>query len=295
MTTPIPTPQPVPTAAAGSSEAQLNALLQSSGTGVQVGTATSSKNPLIPSRTQGHYPSIEHGAGEFSDARDAYYAADSTGGALTMRPLNDVKLDALRMSDAQLAHLAAKLQSAGLLPVGKTPTREAIEAAWDDLVDKTAKRRQANPDSKLTPYDMIDLYGGQAALDGQNNPTTTSVITTQNQLSTPDQARGMLQQMMTSALGRAPTGREADDFQAALNDAQRANPMISTTVTNTDASGNSKTTQKAPTGGLDANAFANSYQTDKVQQSAEYAHYQAATTYYNQLLQTIHGVAPAGF
>lgn len=205
------------------------------------------------------------------------------------RTVDDVKLDVQRMSDDELAALGKRLVAAHLLPPdwALSGGRDAIEKVWGDLVDRAADYHQANPTTDLTPQDMIDLYSGQSA-DGKNAGTTTSTSTSYGQPMTADAARRKLESMMTAALGRAPTGKEADDFQAALNEAQANNPSTTVTTTGKDASGNTTSTTR-PSGGFNPDDFANTYAREHVQNTDEYRHYQAATTYYQALLGAIKG------
>lgn len=216
--------------------------------------------------------------------------------APTLRDADDVKLDFNRMSDADLEALGEKLVQANLLPDdwALTGGRADLQAQWNTLVDRAGDYNAANgfgtqPDATtgtlLTPEDMIDLYSGRSAA-GKNQQAQTSTSVSYGQTMTADGARRMLTSMMTGALGRAPTAKEADDFQAALNDAQANNPTTTTNVSSVDASGN-RTSTSHTSGGFDAQDFAAGYTQDNLQQGAEYKHYQAATTYYNAMLQAL--------
>jgi hypothetical protein len=230
--------------------------------------------------------------------------------APTLRDSDDVKLDINRMTDTQLEALGERLVQANLLPDdwALSGGRDALEKVWGTLVDRAAAYNTANgpgtqtdPNDKsaavtgslLTPEDMIDLYSGQSPAgknQGSSAPSTSTSIN-YGQTLTADGARRMLTTMMKGALGRAPTDKETDDFQAALNAAQANNPTTTTDVTVKDARGNDVTTRHS-TGGFDAQDFQAGYTKDKLQGSDEYKHYQAATTYYQALIDAVS--APTG-
>lgn len=207
--------------------------------------------------------------------------------AAATRTAGDVKLDVQRMTDGDLAALGKRLVAAHLLPDDwdLAGGRDDIEKVWNTLVDRAASYHDANPSTNMSPQDMIDLYSGQSA-SGKNQGATTSTSTSYGTSMTADGARRMLSSMMTGALGRAPTAKETDDFQAALNAAQANNPTVTTSTSQVDASGNRSTTSHA-TGGFDAGDFASGYQQDNLAKTTEYKHYQAATTYYQAMLDAI--------
>lgn len=191
------------------------------------------------------------------------------------KPLKDLdmaKLDILTWGESDQDDLAQKLIAAGML--SEHYSFLDLRKAWNDLCDFAADHTKAG--QKLTPFDMIDLYGGE------KNSQAHDVVTRAISISNPDQARGLLDDALSSQLGRRATQSELDDFQSQLNTAQRANPLV--TTTSYDAMG--QQTQSVQSGGLDEQNY-----TDKLarsgEHSAEYAHYQAATTYANALFNAI--------
>lgn len=266
-----------------------------------VATTFSSTDPMVPSRTFGTSPGYGNESGAlfqsgaaFSDARDSYTAGKGTSpGIDTTRPSSQVYMDVKRMSDQDLEALGTRLVSAGALAPGWT--RADIEKEWGTLVGYAADWHTANPTSNLTPEDMIDLYYGSGANGGQPASTVQNYVTSKIDLSDPYTARALISNALQDALGRKPSGKEADDFQAALNAAQTASPTITNQTINTspanlDPNGMGyKNTQTTVSGGVNANDFAQQYEANNLAQTAEYKHYQAATTYYNALLQGISG------
>lgn len=207
----------------------------------------------------------------------------------TTRTAGEIKMEALRMDDAEIARIAAKMIDVGLLP--EDYDRGQFEKAWADLVDKAARRFQVNPDQYLTPEDMIDLYGsagapgiGSARQPGQPGGPSVTDVTTGIQLSDSTQAWGLLRGMLRSELGRNPSDAEVDSFQAALNEAQTAAPVVTTSTQSTDLAGN-RTVNQTKTGGMDEKGFAEGYVEDE--HDEEYGNYQAATTYADAMMRAI--------
>jgi hypothetical protein len=189
---------------------------------------------------------------------------------LPLKDLDMAKVDILTWDEGRQVELANKLIAAGMLT--ETYSFLDLRKAWETLCDYAADHAKAG--QKLTPFDMIDLYGG--------DKNASEVVSRQVTISNPDQARGLLDSALSSQLGRRATQTELDDFQAQLNSAQRANPTVDTTTY--DASGHA--TQSVKTGGVDESNYTDKYaRTGKL--SAEYAHYQAATTYANALFKAI--------
>jgi hypothetical protein len=280
-----PSPSPAPTAAAAQAQSDLSNLLAANGITIGAPASSSAGNLPVPTRTPLDESRTLFESGGFSDARDSYYAAQGAPSGIALRPQSAAYLDVMRMSDDDLLALGKRLVDAGLLR--SNWTRDDIEAAWTKLVDKAAQRHQANPNSDLTPEDMIDLYGGNGTLS--SGPNVSTVVTKDVQISDANTARSLLENMLTDALGRAPTGKEADDFQSALNEAQTKNPAITSTSTSYDAAGNETGRTNTSSGGVDTGAFTQQYRDTSVDNTKEYASYQAATTHSNALVQAIKG------
>lgn len=285
MTTTPPDPTAAPPAAAGSN-ASVDLLLGAAGLGSlgsYVGSGSGDTAP-VPARI---YRAGE-GTTRWGYSTHSLLEPEPPGSTVStkVRPRADVYLDVQRFTDAELDTLARRLVGAGLLTEAEVSNRAAIEKAWTDLVDKSAVYHSANPTTNLTPEDMIDLYGNGGT---PGHPKITEVVNREVNIASADQARGLLEAMMHDALGRAPTGREADDFQAALNDAQTKNPAITTQSVSYDAAGN-PTTNTTKSGGLDAQGFAKDYA--QSENHDEYAAYQSATTYYRALLDAISSPVP---
>lgn len=187
--------------------------------------------------------------------------------------------------DDKLQALGDRMVRAGMISV---VTRENVEGTWDKLVDKAAARYAANPDSALTPEDMIALNGGGAGINGPEGLSTKTTVNRQTVLSSNDDARTVIGQLMHSALGRPPTPQEVDDFQVALNDAQRKNPQVTTSTTGPGGTTSTTTGGDTYTQAGEQAAGAQYIDKDKALMK-EYAHYQAATTLTNWAMDALKG------
>lgn len=282
MTTPTDPDLAALIASIGGQGALSSALADSSPAGAAAPATGKTRTVLMPKKL---------GAGE-SAFPTSDYLSPSTGGrsvhdrapAQVNESVNAerAKLDFLNWSDAEMSDLAHKLIAAGMLD--ETYTRSDLEQVWSSMVDKAADHAAAGKD--VTPFDMIGLYAGTDIRTGRSTtPTASTVVQRQVSLTDPDQARALLDSALSNQLGRRATPVELDDFQAALNSAQRAQPSITTTTSTPDAQGNTSvdsTTQQ----GVDVNSFADKYGRTG-SHSAEYGHYQAATTYANALFKAI--------
>jgi uncharacterized protein YifE (UPF0438 family) len=168
-----------------------------------------------------------------------------------------------------------------------------VLAAWEKMVNLAAERHLERPDEMLTPMDMLDIgWGnGQGSEGSEVKRDPVTVVNKSVTISTNEQARGLLRSMLAEKLGRKPTVLEIDDFQAALNEAQKANPRSTSTTSSFNASGRETSQVSTVSGGMDEGEFAEDY-TDFRDPDSEYGRYQAATTYYNALRAAI--VGPGG-
>lgn len=184
------------------------------------------------------------------------------------------RVDILKWSEQERDALAQRLVEAGALPPEHTLLD--LRQAWEQMVDYAEDYHTAG--IELTPWDMIGIYGS-----GGNSAKQT--IQRQARVSDPDEARRVLTSAMGSALGRKPTEAELDDFQASLNEAQRAAPVVTTTSSKTDFSGNT-VIDSVSEGGIDVSGYTDEY-AESGDNEKEYGAYQAATTYTNAFLDAI--------
>jgi hypothetical protein len=162
--------------------------------------------------------------------------------------MDEAKLNIYTWSEKQLDQLAQRLIDAGIL--SPDYTRAELISKWlgdGGLVDQAGAFTAAG--KPKTPWDVISWMGG----GGKPGPPEDKV-SKQVHISTPEQARAILRDVAAARLGHSPTERQIDDFQAQLNQAQRANPFIETT--SYDDQGHPTTTQS---GGIAPEQFGQDY------------------------------------
>lgn len=164
-----------------------------------------------------------------------------------------------------------------------TATDDQLASAWGDYVQQSANYLSAG--QNLTPWDIFskDLASKSAANAGPQTHTTKTVDTS---LTSRVDSDAVFKSAAQSLLGRAPTDAEYAKFYSTLNSQERANPTVATTTTTTDAEGNVTNSQRTSEGGIGAGG-AQLLAQKAAEQNPDYGAYQAATTYYNAMMQTI--------
>ena len=188
-----------------------------------------------------------------------------------------------------------------------------IMSAWDDLVQASFAANQAGGANgkQWTPWDILDTYssnknkygtvkkgdweydvatGERIRYIGQTSKTTTSKSVN---LSSLEDVQALTTQVLTQALGRAPTANELAQYKSTINGAQAKNPTVTTTTSQLSgdvATGNVETTaQNSITSGGFSNDAAAQMVQDQAKKGPEYGKYQSGTTYYNALMQMLTG------
>lgn len=139
---------------------------------------------------------------------------------------------------------------------------------------------------KLTPWDILamDMKQRESYL---NTPRSVTQSSTSYDMSTREDAHAIFLQAAQSLLGRDPTKSEIGAFQKALNAYEKKNPTITTQTTN--YLGDTVTGQTSTTkGGVKAEAR-QLMAVEDVKADPEYGAYQAATTYFDAMMQMIGG------
>jgi len=117
-----------------------------------------------------------------------------------------------------------------------------------------------------------------------NRVSTTTVVLLFLGLALPS-GEAVAQQAAKSLLGRDPTQAEITKLLGSLNQYERNNPRVTTTESIQQPGGGGSQTSTT-TGGVSADARAMIAQ-DQAKQGPEYGAYQAATTYYQAMMQVL--------
>jgi hypothetical protein len=191
--------------------------------------------------------------------------------------------------DSFRAKVAQQMIAAGILDPTEVNDLGAIQSAWNKVVGQAAVFYAAG--NARTPEEVIRLIkiqgggaGGSGDTPGDTSSTTTSVQNFRN-------LNGVqptdIRKALISLWGRAPTDQEIQSYQAGLEAAAKANPVVTQANTHVDANGN-KTTTSSESGGIDPVQVISGMAT----RDPEYGAYQASTTYMDALRQAIGGFTP---
>jgi len=158
-----------------------------------------------------------------------------------------------------------------------------LAALWGNYVTQAAQYYGSGV--AVTPWDIMakDRAQREAA-----QPRSVTQKSTSYDLSTFGDARAIFYTAAQQLLGRDPTKAEATSFQAALNKMERANPTITTTTSN--YLGQELQSQNSTTEGGVKEGARQMEAMDMAKAKPEYGAYQAATTYFDALMNTIGGM-----
>lgn len=139
----------------------------------------------------------------------------------------------------------------------------------------------------VTPWDIMAKDRAQREAYART-PRSVTQTSKSFDLSTEGDARAIFYTAAQQLLGRDPTKGETKEFQKALNAMERANPTITKTTANyMGAELQSQTSET--TGGVKEGARQMEAM-DKAKANPEYGAYQAATTYFDAMMEMLGGM-----
>lgn len=270
---PSPAPNPTPTASNPQSTStdprEIAKELGAYGNSSQGGT----KDPMIYLGTvkhqempgsSGYYQALASGqyddTKKLSEVAGQYYTWDDGTRNKFLSQLNLAGYDTTKMTDSQIAQM------------------------WAGYAEQAGKY-YANG-SKMTPWDVL-AKDRQAREAYMNTPRTVTQTSTNYDMSTRGDAHAIFLQAAQSLLGRDPTKAEIGSFQRALNDYEKAHPTVTTTTSN--YLGDQLQSQNSTTKGGVKDSTRQVMATEDVKKDPEYGAYQAATTYFDAMMQMIGG------
>lgn len=159
-----------------------------------------------------------------------------------------------------------------------------VAAMWGNYAAQAAN--YFTQGKKLTPWDILAKDRDQREAYA-NTPRSVTQSSTNYDMSTKEDAHGIFLQAAQSLLGRDPTKAEIGAFQKALNAYEQANPTVTTQTTNymgDEVTGATSTTK----GGVKEGARQLMAMED-IKRDPEYGAYQAATTYFDAMMEMIGG------
>lgn len=139
---------------------------------------------------------------------------------------------------------------------------------------------------KLTPWDILAKDMRQREIF-MKTPRTVTQTSTDQQLSTQQDAHAIFLQAAQSLLGRDPTKAEIKTFKAALNAYEAANPRVTTTTS--QYLGDELQSQSSKTTGGVSSESRGLMAMEDIKKDPEYGAYQAATNGMNWLMEMVQG------
>lgn len=139
---------------------------------------------------------------------------------------------------------------------------------------------------KITPWDVLEMDMKQREAY-MNTPRSVTQTSTSYDMSTREDAQAIFLQAAQSLLGRDPTKSEISAFQKALNAYEKANPTVTTQTTS--YLGDTVTGQTSTTKGGVKEGARQLMAVEDVKKDPEYGAYQAATTYFDAMMDMIGG------
>lgn len=208
-----------------------------------------------------------------------------------MAPIAQAKAAYLDMSAKDRQKLKDMLIAAGEFD----PTKETdadVMNKWAHWVEQAVAYNTGRDRSQwISPWEAITKLGplkaaGQGAgIDGSGYPHPIDQTETTQQTFTLGQIQGAAEQVLMATLKRGAKPEELKRYLDALNQYAKDHPIVKTTkgtATGPDQS-NVTVTQ---TGGVDSNE-ANAMMTNMARQDPYYAETQAATTYFDAVMQAL--------
>lgn len=218
--------------------------------GIDSGVFGSGSGQIVTGST-GDTPGGAFLQGLNSKGQPASSAVSSSGDELLKQlfqmPKNDVKA------------LQQKLIAAGSTQVQVTGIADSATVnAYSQLLNYASLYQSANPNSPnaFTPDELLDSL----AASNPGKSKTVNEKSTSISLTDPVKAQQTLVAAMADKLGRKPTDQEIAQFTGALNAYETANPTVTDTTRQTDASGLETSSNQTTSGkATDPTAYAQQY------------------------------------
>lgn len=194
-------------------------------------------------------------------------------------------LEFYEWSDERRAQWGQYLVGLGLIGEDEASDFSVLRDNWEALVGEAANFAAVG--KQVSPHEAAKLValgrpgpGAGGIPDGTRTSTSTQV-----DLTDPQTARALVNEVLASQLGREATPDEVAEFTRVLNAAERANP-VSTSTTTQYEDGAAASQSSVTSGGLGA-AGAQQLLVDQARATPNYAEYQAASTFMNLLMGAV--------
>lgn len=221
--------------------------------------------------------------------------ASRKASTIQTKTLSEAQGEFYRWSDADRAKWGQHLLNLALIDEDEVENYTVLKQAWDEIVGESANFTTAG--KQLTPWQVAELLAGsESARSGRRAKSvadkpfsgTKSTTSTAVDLTDPETAKALVNDILSRQLGRAANDDERAAFLSVLNNAERANPTTTRTSTNY-VDGEATSQSSTTSGGLTAAGKQQMLQ-DRTQALPEYGAYQAATTYYDAFASALGAV-----
>lgn len=166
----------------------------------------------------------------------------------------------------KLDEWAQLLVDEGVIEDSERNDIQVLNQWWQQAIEWSTNFQAAG--KRYTPQQALKIVASGTGSTPSKSLKSTSV---QVDLSSASEAKSLIVQAFQQRMGRNPTDAEVRTLTNTLNDAQRANPINTTTTYSADGT----TSSSVRSGGLDAGQYLD----DKAMAMPDYAEYQAAATY----------------
>jgi hypothetical protein len=208
-----------------------------------------------------------------------------SGATQTYKTIQDLINDFYtRWATGKAGDIISALQARGLIKPGAGV--DQVAQAYQSVLEMTARFNQAG--QEITWKDVLSKWG-QGGAPGK--PSRYSTTQSQVNLTDPDQANGLLMQSLQDRLGRDPSPAEKQAFLSSIHAYERENPSVTKTTYTLNSAGQYDTASQT-SGGVDPNAFANTYSGKHNQK--EHGAYQAAGTFMTALMNAVGATVGTG-
>lgn len=201
-------------------------------------------------------------------------------------PATDALMEFDRWNQAKVQAFIREAVRSGLLP--KDADYFQAKTLWQRLVQEAVDKTAAG--QKMTPWDVMSFAGGNPDAAKSGKPRTITRTESRVDLTDPDTARSLVHDVLSDRLGRRANQEEVDDFVSALHSYEKANPTVSTTTSRYGREGRFKGSETVSQGGATSQGAQQVIQ-DEVEETPEYASYQAAGIYFPLLEQALGATA----
>lgn len=231
------------------------------------------KDPLVYLGVKKHTPMY---------GSSSYYAAQSAGAYDNTVKLSEVANQYYNWDNKTKNKFLTQLGLAGYDTSGMKDSQ--IAQLWGNYAAQAAQ--YFGQGRRLTPWDILAKDRDQREAY-MNTPRTVTQSSTSYDMSTREDAHGIFLQAAQSLLGRDPTKAEIGAFQKALNAYEQANPTVTTQTSN--YVGDTLQSQSSTTKGGVKEGARQLMALEDVKADPEYGAYQAATTYFDAMMEMIGG------